>query len=324
MSADKKAAERIKRNQERLLKVSSGAAELEIWLKDLLRAGLLQLPQQNEEWFEKMRLKMTDAQATGLGNLVRALKELPFKNDEDWQSESIHIISRMFLLIEGIRSLEKLDSDTQADIRYLSGWSVNQKDILEDENAINTSDHWLLIARITEMADDITVQRNYLYGLHTGKFAVQINFAFRNTPISSNLTPGVVQEIELVFVPSALPLRAIIRKSGEEKNYIPEQIVLLPNFSALFETMAQFRGKYPWVEDYPFAVAEVSAMKLENCFFLKDREGKATEISADFDFLRCLNLLACTGGRPYDLFVLFSRGKLIPLGIIGKKRYVLL
>ena len=324
MSADKKTVERIKRNQERMLKVSSGASELEAWLKDLLRAGLLQLPQQNAEWFDKMRAKMTDAQAPGLGNLVRALKELPYRDDDKWQSESIHIISRMFLLIEGIRRLDSLDANTQNDIRHLIGWPVNQKEVLEDTNSDNTSDNWLAVGRFIEMVDDITVQRNYLYGLQSGKVALQINFAFRTAPIATHLLPGGVYELDLTFVPSALPQRAIIRKSGEEKKYQPENIAMLPDFNTLLTQMARFRALYPWVEDYPFAVGDLSPLKYQNGFFIKDREGKLLEISAEFSVLRCLNLLACTGGRPHYLFVLFSKGKIIPLGIIGKKRYVLL
>lgn len=324
MPEDKKSADRSKRNQERMLKVISGAAEMEIWLKDLLRSGILQLPQQNNEWFDKIRSRMTDAQATGLGNMVRELKELPYRKTDEWQSESAHIIAKLFLLVEGIRRLDELDAVTQADVRYLSGWSVNQKEILEDVNVTNISDQWLHIARMTELIEDITVQRNYLYGLRSGAFALQINFAFRYAPINSALFPGGVFEMDLAFVPSNMPLRAVIRKMGDEKSYLPEAIAMLPNFTALLAEMTRFRSKYPWADEYPFALTGISALQIDNAFFLKDKEGNCLSISDKFELMQCLHLLACTGGHPHDIFVLFSGGKIIPLGIIGKRRYVLL
>ena len=55
MDDDKKIAAKEKRGQERFLKVKNGAAEMEIWLKDLLRAGLLTLPERTSAFFDKIR-----------------------------------------------------------------------------------------------------------------------------------------------------------------------------------------------------------------------------------------------------------------------------
>ena len=324
MPAGKKTDDKYKRSQERLLKVRSGAAEMEIWLKDLLRAGLLQLPQKNADWFDHMRARMVDAQAPGLGNLVRNLKELSLQKEADWQSEAAHIIAKIFLLLEGIKKLERMDPKTEADVRYLSGWNVNQQEILDYPFNTNIFDHWLSVAVLTEMVEGLNVERNYLYGLKSGAFALHMNFAFRRKPEPSGLAAGKVFAADLTYVPSNLPLRTVIRKLGEEKSYSSEPMMLLPDFTALLAHMTLHRSKYPWVEEHPFAVAAVCPIKQGSHFLLKDREEKTMAIATEFDMKRCLNLLACTGGKPFNLFVLFSKGKIIPLGIIGQRRYVML
>lgn len=315
--------ERMKRNQERLFKVQNGAAEMEVWLKDLVNSGLLTLQQKDADYFENMRSKMVDAQAPGLGNLIRELKEFQIQKNNSWQEESVHTISKMFLLLEGIKQLESLDSKSQNDIKYLVGWNVNQKEVLENPEAEVLSDNWLQIFRITEMIEDITVQRNWFYGLQSGRFALIINFAFRNATIETKLVPASTFAMELVFVPSNMPLRAFVRNMNIEIPYSPEGIVMHTNFEEILEKMSLHRSAYPWLEDHPFAISQVRPVVTDNKYFLIDLQNEALALPDDFDRTKCLHLLACTGSLAHDMFILIQKEKAIPMGIIGRKRYVL-
>jgi len=66
-------AAQVKRQQARNSKVTNGIEELRLWIKDIVRNGILLMPEKSEAWFENMAKRMVDAQAPGLASMVRAL-----------------------------------------------------------------------------------------------------------------------------------------------------------------------------------------------------------------------------------------------------------
>ncbi len=324
MNDDKKIAAKEKRGQERFLKVENGAAEMEIWLKDLLRAGLLTLPERTSAFFDKIRARMVDAQTTGLGNLVRDLRDLNYSKGTAWQAESVEIIAKIYLLIEGLKHFENLDELSQNDVKNLLGWNVNQKEIIDNQALSTEKDHWLLFSRTTEIIEDITVQRNWLYGCTQGKFALIINFAFRNIPIETKLVPTTISEMELVYVPSAMPTRALLKTQGDNEETHDFTFSPLADFAAMQAAFAEKISAYPWADEVPFLVANLTPTYYENQYFLKDDKGVVIALPNDFDQIKWLNLLAISGGKPLTMFVLRKQNNIIPLGVVGKRRYVML
>jgi hypothetical protein len=324
MSDDKKLAAKEKRGQERFLKVEAGAAEMEIWLKDLLRGGILSLPEREASFFDKIRARMVDAQATGLGNLVRNLRDLNYVVGKAWQSEALEIISKIYLLLEGLKRFDSLDSLSQNDLKTLLGWNVNQKEILENQSLSVEKDNWLLFSRTTELIEDITVQRNWLYGCKNGKFALILNFSFRNFPIETKLVPATISEIELVYVPSALPTRALVKEQGEPQEEFEFNFLPLPDFDTMQTAFAEKISVFPWADEIPFLIAQLTPVIYDNQYFLKDNNNKILPLVNTFDEMKWLNLLAISGGKSLIMFVLRKRNEIIPLGVVGKKRYVML
>ena len=53
-------------------KVLNGIDELEIWLKDLLRNGLINIPERAYTLFDGIARRMVDAQAPGLANRLKS------------------------------------------------------------------------------------------------------------------------------------------------------------------------------------------------------------------------------------------------------------
>ena len=62
---------KAKREAVRLELVKAGAAELELLLRDLLRSGLLNLPNRGNGFFEQAAARMVDQQANGLAQMLR-------------------------------------------------------------------------------------------------------------------------------------------------------------------------------------------------------------------------------------------------------------
>lgn len=320
----KKVLDKEKRSQERWWRVEQGVAEMQIWLQDLIKAGLLTLPEKDAAFFERIRARMVDAQATGLANLVRELQVLDYSQPERWQNTALQLVSKLFLLVQGFRNFDKLDELKQQDLKYQIGWSVSQKEILQQQENEVITDEWLCVASISELVDDITVQRNWLYGLQCQKMALVIYFAYRNMPIDSKVLPFQAQEITLVYVPSAFPQRAIIQECATiPAAYQQECIVPLQDWEMMQNRYAEFLSVFPYLEEYPFVVQQLSpAMDNTQRKCLIDQNNHYLYISDSFDEIKWYQLLAISGAKPLTMFVLYKNQQVIPLGVVGKKKYV--
>ncbi len=81
-------AAQAKRRQAREQKVADGIEELLQWIKDIIRNGIISMPEKGSGWFENMARRMVDAQAPGLAGMIRNLSEINFYRD-GWQTEFI-------------------------------------------------------------------------------------------------------------------------------------------------------------------------------------------------------------------------------------------
>ncbi|MFD0878222.1 hypothetical protein ACFQ1A_28905, partial [Massilia pinisoli] len=265
-----------KRQNERQLKVEAGVAELDLWLKDLIRTGLLSLPEKGNAFFEKTAARMVDAQATGLANLVRGFNKINFYQGNTWQTESLALAVDIYLLLESFKNLDKLPPLWQEDIKNRMGWNVSQKDLLAEGNDTNSiKDNWLVIGRQTETEEDITIQRNWLYGCQTGKYALILNFAYKNTPMPNLLMVGGFVYTTLIFYPSNAPFRAILKDQGNNKNSIDtfSSGGVFNNWDAMQATFAQQLAVNPWLDDMPYLVEQLVLVVNNTQWFLKDSVG---------------------------------------------------
>ena len=173
------------------------------------------------------------------------------------------------------------------------------------------------------MLDDITVQKNWFYGISTDKFALVLYFSFRNIPIQNSLQVASVNELSLVDVPSMLPIRVLIKEQGSTVEDIEFESKALDNWTVMQNRYVEMLNIYPWADEIPFLIQNITPVIYENNRYLKDKNNALLALSHDFDMMIWWNLLAISGGKSLTMFVLWKNEKIIPLGVLGKKRYVL-
>src|SRR5204863_1156463 len=78
-------AAQAKRQLAREQKVADGIEELLLWIKDIIRNGILNIPEKSEAFWENIAKRMVDAQAPGLSGMVRELSDISFYK-EGWQT----------------------------------------------------------------------------------------------------------------------------------------------------------------------------------------------------------------------------------------------
>jgi hypothetical protein len=321
---EKKAKDKEKRETNRYDKVAAGVAELDLWLRDLIRTGLISLPEKSNAFFEKTAARMVDSQAGGLANLVKEFNEINFYEGTSWHSKALEQAARIFLLIEAFKNLDKLPPKIQEDVRSMIGWSHSQKELLEDAKAESMKDEWLVIGRKTTLEEDLTVQRNWLYGCQSKRFAFVLNFAYRNTPISTLLVPGTITKAELVFYPSNMPFRAVVKQQASNTDVINHQLFPLENWQQSNDALVDKISQFTWADDVPQLVENLRVFKHQAAWFLRDSEGLFLPISVEFSQEKIFNLLAISGGKPLTMFLLRSGNAILPLGIVEGYGYQIL
>ena len=322
---EKKAKQKAKTQDDRLANAQAGAAELELWLKDLVRNGFLSIPDKGTAYFERTAARMVDAKATGLGNFVKGFNKVNYYNGTSWQSDVLEQAAKTFLTLEGFKNLEKLPPSLSDDIKSLVGWSAKQKELLEDENAESLTDEWLTLARITEREDDLTIQRHYLLGLQSHRFAMILDFAYKNVAMPTLLMPATATKATLIFQPSnALLRRAFIKNQGANTTKIITAFKPLADWTAAQHDIVQHLQKFPWADDIPQVVADLTLATDGIAWFLRDTEGSILKLNLQFAEEKIWQLLAVSGGTAKTFAVLRTRETVLPLGIFEENTYQIL
>ena len=304
-----------KRAEARTSKVTAGLQELELWVKDLIRNGLITIPGQPGFWEQPAR-RMSDAQASGVTTLLTQLGDINFYK-EGWQSELLQQLARIYIVAEGFKRIDELPELMQTDLRSVIGWSMKQEELKAMEGV---SDNWLILGRQTEREQELTVQRNWLVGEKSGRYALIINFAFKNQPLDVTLVPGTAFSGELVFFPGSYPLRAVLKTRDQTAEFVrPEG---LADWVAAEDVYSAAVSAYPWIDRLPMLVKNLALQPFQEEWVLKDSSGRFMFVHEKFD----LNwqLLAIGGGHPLDMMVVREKDKVVPIGVWNRGGYKLL
>jgi hypothetical protein len=322
--AAKQSKAKEKTQNERFEKIQAGIAELELWLKDMLRTGFISVPEKDYQYWNRTATRLIDAQARGLSVMVKEIgKTNFFAKPIQWQTELIEKTSNLYLLLEAFKTLNTLPSLLQEDIKNLVGVSKTQKEVL-DSASESFKDQWLILAkqRFDVEDENLTGQRQWLYGLKTGKTALLLDFTFGNAPIKNSFIPGTVLNAELVFYPSNYPLRAAIKSQGSNSTDYAQKPPFLQSWQEWQNAYANALVQQPWLEYLPAHIAQLSLISHQKQWLLVDESNHAKPIVLPEE--KIYELLALLGGQKTDFTLITSLKTIEPVGIWLDDKYIFL
>jgi len=324
-AAEKRAKDKAKRADNRMALVQAGAAELELMLRDLLRTGILSVPEKGAAFYEKTVRRMIDAKATGLANWVRNFNKINYVSDQDWHETAFENATKIWLLLDAFRNIAQLDAPEQEQIRSLIGWTYTRKDLLDDPSLKSIEDDWLPLGKITEQLDDevTTMHRTWLYGLQSGQTALIMDFVTPFNPADDFFPIGVPLRANLVYYPSNYPLRAQFKSRGvsQAQNLHNEPFA---NWAAAQGGLAETLALSPWADDIPQFLGQLVLVKDRDRWFLKDQENRIVALAGGYSTEQVWQLLAISGGKPCDIWLLRRGKEAFPLGVFAGNFYKVL
>ncbi|MGV3588808.1 MAG: SWIM zinc finger family protein [Adhaeribacter sp.] len=302
-----------KRIEAREVKILAGLEEVDLWIKDLIRSGLIAVPDKSHAFWQNPAARMVDAQAPGVANLIRSLGELAYFQ-EGWQTPLLQRLIQIYLVTQAYPNLSKLPENIQADLRALVGWTQNQEEL---KTQTGTKDTWLVLAKQTAEEANIYMQTYWLYGQASGQFATVLNFYHQSKPTDLGLITGTALEAELVFYPGSYALRALIKEQKRTVS-IPE-LTDFATLSAIQNQFAQVISVYPWQNSIP-ALAQLTPFLHQDKWFVTDNENRFVPLDKSFN--KPWQLLALSGGYPLNLFGLYGRSAFLPLAMWHQDYYL--
>jgi len=309
-------AAQAKRRQAREQKVSDGIEELLQWIKDIIRNGIIGIPEKSGIFFENISRRMVDAQAPGLAGMIQNMEELGFYRD-GWQSELTDQLLRIYLLITGFKNSDALSPLLQQDIRTWIGFTQNQDELKEQTGITDT---WLVLGKQTSGDDNITVERNWLYGVTSNQYALVLQFLVRGQGAQFTFTPGLFIQAELVYYPSVVPLRAIVKRQiNAEKT---QQYKGFTNWKQVAEAETEYSSRLPFRSERPFIVEQVRPVLYNQQWWLQDNDNAMMSIRTGFKNI--WKLLSLSGGDALNIAVVGKEKVYEPIGVWHQYEYKIL
>lgn len=305
-----------KRLEQRTQKINQGIEELQLFIKDTVRNGVLLLPEKANSGFRQMAKRMIDSQAQGLSNQLKSFDELNYYR-ESWPSECLSKLAKLYLICEAFKNLESLETGLKEDIKSLIGFNHSTEELKQQTGIV---DDWIVLCKEVDEEDQLTIQRHWLYGVNSKRYALILHFAVRSQPQELTITPGTCIKAELVYYPGNSQLRALIKKQEQTKPI--SSIEGLNSFKELNEQEAIFSSSNPFAEHWPYCITNVKIGFNETNIILIDQNQDCIQLVGTSHQL--YKTLALTGGQGFTAALLGQEGKYSLMGVWFNNQYAVI
>jgi SWIM zinc finger len=301
---DEQAAAR--RAEQRASRVAAGLAELDLWLRDQVRAGL-SATSGGYRHAEQVAARMVDAQASGVAGTLRSLGGIS-GTGPGWPGRLLAAYARLHLLIRAFGQIDTLPPGLAAVVRAHIGYPVARHDVLSGPAV---TDRWLVLG-VRDVPDgQVPARRILLRGHATARFGLLLIFdpAGMFAEPDAALRPGTALDADLHFYPGEPALRALIgqRRGGAEPAPAPQRP---GGITALLDDWAAALALDPWLSSWPALVSGIPVPGSDH-WQLADPAGPAVPlVTGEAD---CWPLLAISGGAPVTVAGEWSAAGLRPL-----------
>lgn len=208
-----------KRELKRWQRMQAGAAELGLWLADVLRQGLASLSAHDSsaDQARAMAARMVDAQAPGLGQRLTDAMALVGQGT-DWPERLLAQLGSLQLLVDALQRIETLPEALQANVRQAAGWPIDKETVLAEGEAV--SDVWLVcgvmtLERESTATQRLTERRTWFHSPRQQRHALVLDFAFAGQGFAQSWHTGQQVAATLRFYPGTASTRALVQADSD-------------------------------------------------------------------------------------------------------------
>lgn len=299
---------KAKRIESREEKVRNGIEELQLWLKDLVRNGIVSIPQNRFQFNANIISRMVDAQAGGLANRLRQFNEIDF-SQQSWPEELMYQASSLYLLSETYVNRNVLDEERHSDLEQWIGWNITKEEVLKTDAITG---NWMVLSCQQSEMDRLTMEKIWMYSEQDKRFAQLLQFFAPGQIMETHYLANTTIEADVHFYPGKQNLRAIpsaLRKTSSG-------CTVISGFSGItlaLDAKTAYRINQPFGNEFPVVFSAVSVVRHNQKWMLKDSDNIGLElINPELEIMKALSI---TGGKPTSIFGCIHRTTFMILGI---------
>ena len=309
---------------ERQAAVVAGMADLRLWLSDLAREGLADLPRRGRAKFLGAANRLEDAYAVEAARALRETAAIP-GSGMDWPERLLPDLGRLALLCESFRRLDALSPGERGDTLAAAGF-------LSPATGERVTDTWRILGQVVEVENRVTHLRSWLRGRATGRWA-RLDQAIPAGQLQGVCLPtGALVGGALAFSPSAYPLMArpvgpLAPVHGETGDPAAHDDIdathgdIDATHGDIDATMSGWSAALalnPWLRRFPMAIRDVwvePPLTAGGRWRLRDRAGHVLPLPPQFG--HGWSLTALSAGRPMTLFGEWDGALFAPASVLA-------
>ena len=309
-----------KRTAQRQSRIEDGIMSCRVWLEDLVRRGLAAAQTTPGSEYERMAARMVDAQAPGLASQVRRVPEL-IASGAGWDARTLHHLGRLHLLLRAAERLNELPADLAQDVQTALGWFQSKDEVLA---GAGVRDRWVVLGQVIEEEERLKSRRIWIFGRTTRRRALLLDFAAGLAPLPPSLTPGSEIEGELAFYPARVPLRALVKATGETTPISGG----LDNEAdgTVEEALLGYAGALalnPWISRWPIVIRDMRLIKEGEHWVLVDSQQAGLPLRPSFQTgLQLWKLLSASEGKPVTVLAEWDGETALPISVIRGPQHI--
>jgi hypothetical protein len=305
----------LKVNASRIHDMQAGARELERWLLDLLRQGLVVLDQEGEDFWEEIASRMVNAKLGDLARRIRGLKQVP-QQEEQWEERVLKEISHLYLITRGLLQLDRQKEEQQCELLRICGVRIDKEALLKSKG---TSDTWLVISQEFGEEEQLHYRRSWLYGEKSHELALLLDFSWGSASFFPEYTFGGLYKGEIIYYPGATPQRALFKDPVPFKGTFKGKggFKTLRQMKLFFAKALQ---QNPWLESYPCLLNQIRVVRDHQSFFLMDPSKQGLPLVQRRG--GHWKLLALTTDQPLSIFGLWNGEHFQPKSVFAQNRLI--
>lgn len=233
--------------EKRIADRSAGLPELERFLYEATAIGLASLQSWDDDAWETVAARLTDAKLSGLAKRVRLMKSSRASNE--WDRIFRRELAALYLWLKGFRRIAELPEAMGYELLLQGGWSPRKEEVLQEGMAL--SDDWFALALHSGIENQLYFCQTWFFGEKTGKIALQLEYAWGSPAFVSPWRAGDAFQGDMVFFPSTYPIRAIpLNERALDRPFAPRQ-GMLTRLQDLGDAFATAVAAQPWLEAIP-------------------------------------------------------------------------
>jgi cell wall-associated NlpC family hydrolase len=304
-----------KRAEQRQNRVTTGLEQFALWLNDIARTGIAGLERKPVSFWDDQAKRLVDAQAPALATRLQSIAEIPGSN-ADWPEQLLGELGRLALLVEAYQHGDTLPDDLQSEIRQLIGWTIDQNELATSGETV--TDCWGLLGQSYQQDGKIQTQRNWYYGVTSGRPLLLLQFAAGNQGFTEAHLPGSFGDGDAVYWPGTGKLRGKLLKREINQNAetmfpkLPAHTIVM-----FLESVADQLAVQPWQEIVPALLRDVIVCRNDASWGICDSERRFLPLAGSDHW----KLHAISGGHPVTLFGEWNGRTLAPLSIWANNKF---